>query len=635
LSERLELKEGFTLRVFLALLYSAVVLTPVTLYTQLVTPVTVSTIIIFLLFVELARLLGSPLTTQEAFLIYFTAGTAMSSTLWLDLIFRAYMVESPFLEMLGIRDKVPYWWAPPLTSEVYLKRTLLHPDWMIPVSLAFISAALSLMAQISLSYLLAQLYIEIEEMPFPVAQYQADLIKNLTERSPERFRVFILSAIFGFTYGIFLYGVPMITQSIFGKSFEIPGLKLPWNDLTKYTEVFLKGAAIGIVPDILSITTAWVIPKNVIIAIAVTSILTYVVGNHIALIMPLKIFEAWQRDWFPGSDVMHIVQMSFMDLWLNPYMALNIVAGVVPFIVYRKEYAQVFKSLRVLPETLRKAGYISLTALLTMYFAAYVASLALFHILIPKFPLYLLIPFVFWEFIYAFVAGWGVATIGLAVLEPPYMREAVIIFSGYKDADIWFGPWVMAPGRGAALLLNNAFRVGYWCGCKPSSYFKALIVATVLSWVFSLLYTEMFWRMAPIPSAAYPWAAYQWPLRAIRWTFFPSIALGRVTVTVFNLELFSAGLALGVILFVVFAALKIPLSTFIGVVAGISVPPPLAISLIIGLISGYVAERIKGKEWWQKYRTAIIAGIAVGEGVIISLGGAIMLIMRSIWIAPY
>ena len=635
-TEHIELKEGFTLRVLVAILYSAIVLSPVALYTQLVTPVqVVSPIIIFLIFVEFSRLLGSPLSLQEAFLIYFLSGTAISSTFWLNLIFRTYLIQSPFFEMLGFKYQVPHWWAPPLTSEVYKIRTLIHHDWALPVAIAITYTALTLISEISLSYILAQLYIEIEKLPFPVAQYQAELIKNLVERRPERYRIFILSSLLGLGYGIFLYGVPMITQVLFGKSFYIIGLSLPWNDLTPFLEKFLPGAAFGIMPDILSITTAWVIPKGVILAIAVTSILVYVVGNHIALRTPLDVFKAWQRDWFPGSSVILIVQKSFLDIWLNPYMALNIVAGIVPLIVYRKEYIQVFKSLRTLPDYLKRAGYFSIDKLLAMYFGASFASLIIFYLLVPKFPFYLLILFIFWEFIYAFVAGWGVGAIGLAVLEPPYMREATIIFSGYKDLDVWFAPWVVTPGRGAALLLNNAFRVGSWCGCKPTSYFKALIVATALSWIFGLIYTEMFWRLAPIPSAAYPWASFQWPLNAIRWTFFPAIALGKETAMVLNLNLFIMGIIVGVIIFIIFTILKVPLSTFIGIVAGMIVAPPLAVSLLIGLLVGSIIRRLKGKTWWENYRAVIIAGIAVGEGIIISIGGAIMLISKSIWIAPY
>ncbi len=633
--EEIELKEGLTSRVLLAILYSAIVLTPVSIYTQLVTPTQISPIIILILMVELARVLGNPLTTQEAFLIYFLSGTAMTATLWINMVFRAYMVKSPFFEFLGFTQEVPPWWAPPPGSRIYEIRTLLSPEWLVPISIAITFTVLSLAAEIALSYLLAQLYIEVEKLPFPVAQYQAEVIKNLTEREPARFRVFTLSALVGLAYGLLLYGVPSLSQAMFGVSLYVPGLQLPWNDLTEYIEKIMPGAAIGLAPDILTLTTAWVIPRHVILAIAITSTVIYVFGNHIALTAPFELFKLWQRDWYPGAGVTMIVQKSFMDIWLSPYIGVNIVAGVVPLIIYRRAYYQAFRNLRSLPEALRKRGYLPLNFLISIYLVCSLASLVIIMMLVPGFPWYLLLPFVAWEFIYAFVAGWGVGTVGLAVIEPPYMREATILVSGYRDLDIWFAPWIIAPGRNAALLLNNAFRVGYWCGCKPSSYFKGLIIATAASLTLGLVYTDMFWRIAPIPSAAYPWAAFLWPINAIRWTFFPSLVVRGGGYMVFNPEMILAGLAAGAAVFAIIVVAKLPASTFMGVVAGMVMAPPIALSLLIGLAVSFLAERFVGKDWWATYRADIIAGIAVGEGVIIAIGGAFMLIAKSIWILPY
>ncbi|RLE63092.1 MAG: hypothetical protein DRN53_02795 [Thermoprotei archaeon] len=397
-------------------------------------------------------------------------------------------------------------------------------------------------------------------------------------------------------------------------------------------------------PDALAVTTSWVIPRYIIITIAITSLSIYLIGNHLALrladVVPIKAFQFWKEDWFPGAGLMLTFTNSYRDLWINAHISVSIMAAIVSLLAHRRAYARAFRNLWVLPDAMKKAGYISLKMLLTLYLLSCSMVITLIWFLVPDFPLYLILPLVVWELMFTFIYGWGVGAIGLAgAVEPPYMREGILIFSahylGYKKMDIWLAPWMINPGRDAALLLNNAFRVGYWCGCKPSSYIKAMIVANVLWTISALAFTELFWKMAPIPSAAYPWAAVSWALAAVRSTYFPSIALGKMIRPVFHVDMFILGIIIGLVAILLFKLFKTPLTAFIGVVSGLTIAPPIALSLLIGLLLGLVAERFKGREWWRTYRTSIIAGIALGEGIVIALGGALMLIVKSIWISPY
>ncbi len=627
------LEEGLTWRSILALVYSSMVLLPIGLYSSLVAPIEVGTSIVLILFIELARLSGKPLRSSEAFLMSLLTVTAMTSRIpWLGFVQNSYTAYSSLYRTLGYSQQIPSWWAPSETSAALTLRLLWHSDFNPILTLALVGTTLQLMQEVALSRVLAELYINVENLPFPSAQYQAQTILALTERVPDRFRVFMLGSLFGFIYGLFLYGIPNASQAVFGVKPSIPGMTLPWNDYTAIVERVLPGASFGVAPDPMLIAPAWIISSNVVIPWVLTSFALYFFGNAIALSLGGPMFAGWVEDWYPGAGVAWNFQRSYLKIWLNVYIGFAVVAGVMPIIVRRKAYAQAFKGLL---KPLGKARYSSLTLALGIYFICAVAALVIFHTLIPGFPFWVLIPFIFWELIWAFVAGWGVGTTGLSGAAPPYLREATIFISGYKGLDVWFGPWIPAPGTGAALLVNNVYKVGALCKCKPSSYFKGLILAVILSSVFGFLYVQMFWSMAPIPSAAYPQTEIAWPVAAIQGSFFLTLATKGMIAGQFNPNLILGGFVTALGIFAGLLLAKQPIHSFIGIVAGFGTAIPTAFSLILGLITGKSIEKIMGRTWWNSYKAVLIGGIGLGEGVIIAISAGLLLASKGIWFLPY
>jgi len=90
----------------------------------------------------------------------------------------------------------------------------------------------------------------------------------------------------------------------------------------------------------------------------------------------------------------------------------------------------------------------------------------------------------------------------------PMVREATIIFSGYKGVDIWFAPIPLSDFGGMA----QHFRVIELTGTKITSMIKAELVIWPITIFCSLLFWQFVWRLAPIPSVYYPYAQKMWHL---------------------------------------------------------------------------------------------------------------------------
>ena len=64
-------------------------------------------------------------------------------------------------------------------------------------------------------------------------------------------------------------------------------------------------------------------------------------------------------------------------------------------------------------------------------------------------------------------------------------------------------------------------------------------------------------------------------------------------------------------------------------------PIPFAISLLIGGLLAMWIRRKTGPEWFGRNRNIIVAGLAVGEGVVIGLLAAIAALRNSLIALPY
>ena len=82
-------------------------------------------------------------------------------------------------------------------------------------------------------------------------------------------------------------------------------------------------------------------------------------------------------------------------------------------------------------------------------------------------------------------------------------EEVSFILSGYKGIDIWLVPLPFYNNYGTDVV---GYRVAELVGCSFRSIWKMTAVTLPLVFVFSLIYGEFIWGLAPIPSVNYPYA---------------------------------------------------------------------------------------------------------------------------------
>jgi hypothetical protein len=134
------------------------------------------------------------------------------------------------------------------------------------------------------------------------------------------------------------------------------------------------------------------------------------------------------------------------------------------------------------------------------------------YLLLPNFYQFFAF-FLMFGFIYSplmsFVNARLCAMVGLTVTVP-YISEAMILLSGYRGVTIWFVPFPASNYGQQA----QKFREIELTGTKFTSILKAEVFMVPVVLLTSFVYWSYIWKLAPIPSAAYPYAQKMWRLQA-------------------------------------------------------------------------------------------------------------------------
>ena len=122
---------------------------------------------------------------------------------------------------------------------------------------------------------------------------------------------------------------------------------------------------------------------------------------------------------------------------------------------------------------------------------------------------------VFYSLIYTPIIGYVGARLEGIVgqnVEVPYIREAARILTGYRGAAIWFIPMPSNNYGNQALY----FRKTELTGTKISSMVKAELFVFPVTVVAMVVFSHFIWKIAPVPSSAFPYADQWWELAAYR-----------------------------------------------------------------------------------------------------------------------
>lgn len=664
-----QLETGLTSRTWPVILYGAFILMPANIYLMLVAGQSLLgpiSFIALILWVEGARLSRKPLSTAEAFIVYSVSAVAAGQMLfYMYAIYPAYFRVSEISNssLFSFKDPVtgavktfgesaPTWWAPP--RDIVLQRSFLHKEWIVPLLVGAVSWMFNMLADLSMGVLGRELFIKVEKLPFPYAHPPAEACKALTRNDPEPKKVFTICGLFGTLWGLVIY-FPLAL----GK--KIVDFPIPWADFNRSVQSVLRGASFGIGTDILAFTGGFIIPLRVIVSMVIGGLAIQFFGNAWATggladllgrmgLTGLAASPAWQginpathQHYFARFvEGMGISQMlpNQMFVWMPVFIGGMVAAGVLNIVSSPRQLFRTFKGLVQTGRSTRQQDQtMSIVPLIIVFVSSVLGAVILFRILIPDFPWYIIGPFaLFWSLLFSLIDQRAVGTTGYRV-DPPYVREGLIVSMKPQNANVWFAPWPVPLGSSGWV---QNFKTAELVNCRPRSLILAYLLAYPVGMLANLMFVSIFWSIAPIPSAVYPYTEIVLPVWANNLCIWISAAMPNASEAtrglvsqLFNVPWMAVTFGIFTVVFIVGKLSKRLQLSVIGLAVGMVMPLPFAMSLLIG---GLIAQYIRGKTgeaWFAVNRNIIVAGLAVGEGVVIGLFAAIAALKNSLISLPY
>lgn len=582
-----------------------------------------------LLFTEVGRIVKRYVTSQEAYIIYFMLQVF---ALWLvgggmfgSLIVQYYYRQAPYTTLFGLAAKFPTWYAPPLNSWGPLNRTFLSADWLWPVFIGAASLIATTLIDYGVSFVTTMVFIDQENLPFPVAPIDVQAVSALTERTPEKITYFSFAAMFGLTYEFLIYGFPSITQVFLGTSIAL--IPYPFVDLTSTIEGVLPGAVFGIATDLANYMVGWLIPFNSVFWVFAGSMGFWVLGNHLALLIPNSYFATWQSEWAPGSPMSWWYQRANFDLWISPSVGISV--GVAAFVLLKtiKPAFRAFKSLTRLTAEQLRTTYVPMRWILAMVAAGCLMGFGLSTYLVPDLWYIWLFLWIVMPWIQGFLAGRATAETGLTV-QVPYVRETLMLPSTAPGNPV---PWVVPYySTSTAGIITHRIKVAKMLNARPLDYYKAYVILIPVAVLVSFIFWSIFWLMAPMPSSFYPWTAIYWPVSSLTTSLFISRAFA-----IFKPDVIVGTAAVTWLIVQGVDLLKISFFSPIGFLAGVTSLPPYSLAYMIGALAGKYLEGKMGKDKWEARRSVMIAGVMCGEALAIATAIAITIIGKVVTTKPF
>ncbi len=268
-----------------------------------------------------------------------------------------------------------------------------------------------------------------------------------------------------------------------------------------------------------------------------------------------------------------------------------------------------------------------------IYFFSTIAYVILCVFLVPSFPW---IFFLLYGFIYTPIISYITARMeGIAgqFVSLPLVRETSFIagakYFGYHGIEIWYAP-IPIHNYGEATV---NFRQIELTGTSFRGIIKAEFVVFPVVMVASLLFSQFIWRLAPIPSSAYPYAQELWHLQALNTLLMQTSTLEGNSLfyqALSGTTVFS-GIGFGLATYFVLSLFGLPVLLIYGIVRGLgqSTPHGLILELVGALLGRYFFLKRYGKQWRQ-YAPVLLAGFSCGMGLTGMFAMALTLILKSL-----
>jgi hypothetical protein len=514
-------EEAFNLKTIIGAIFVSVIMVPGNIYLHLMIGGGVGAAaewVTIILFLELSKRSFTTLKKQEIYLLFYvtTALISAETGAFEGLLWWQYFVQSPAAQQFGITKFIPTWVAPQPGSEALLNRTFLHPDWFAPIALLVVGMIMGKISWFSGGYVLFRLTSDYERLPFPFAPINAQGAMALAEESEGgagwRWRMFSIGAVIGIVWGLVYVAVPAITGTIMAEPLKI--IPIPFVDFTQYTGYFLPATPLGFTCHLGPIFAGLVAPFWGIIG-------TFFGVMALIVVNPILHHYGMLPHWFLGMDTIQTQFVNSIDFWMSFGLGTTLAVTVIGFY-------QVFAGMRsargrqgadAAPRTFKPPpgrGDFRIGLCLILFAISGLYTILLARFLFPHLVTKTLIAFFFlFAFVYtpiiSFVNARLIGLVGQSV-SIPYIKEATIFLSGFRGVEVWFVPFPLATHGGQA----QKFREIELTGTRFTSILKAEVFMVPLVLVTSFFYWSYIWKLAPIPSEAYPYAQTFWPLQALQ-----------------------------------------------------------------------------------------------------------------------
>ena len=633
-------EEGFDWKTIVGAIFIGFLMMPGSMYLQLVIGTGIGPAarwVTIILFAELAKRSYSDLKQQEIFLLYYMAGAALH-TPFQGLLWNQYLVQSDAARMLGVAEFIPLWVAPPLESSALVERTFFHRDWLIPILLLIGTQIITRVDQFGLGYALYRITSDVEKLPFPMAPVAALGTMALAESTEERekswkWRVFSIGGIIGLVFGAVYVLLPALSGLVLME--PIRPIPIPWVELTLHTEDWLPAVATGIQFDLGLVFIGMVLPFWAVMG-GLGGLIITIIAN------PILYQHGILHRWHPGMRTVETVFANNFDFYLSFGIGLGLAIGLIGIWHVVRSFGRQGPGergrLRDLFRPPPGRGDINFWLSIGIYVFSTVSYVLLCVWLVPNFPV---VFFVIYGFLYTPVISYITARMeGIAgqFVSLPLVREASFIagakYFGYQGIEIWYAP-IPIHNYGSATV---SFREIELTGTSIRGIIKSEIVVFPVVMIASLLFSQFIWRLAPIPSSAYPFAQELWHLQALNSLLMQTSTLegNSLFFQALNWIYVGAGTLLGVITYIFLTLFGLPVMLVYGLVRGLgqSTPHGLLLEVIGALLGRYFFLRRYGA-MWRQYSPVLLAGFSCGMGLMGMFAMGVTLILKSLARLPY
>jgi hypothetical protein len=645
-------EDGFGLKAMIGGLFVGLIMTPASMYMNLVTGRDIGGAaqwVTVILFIEVARRAFTSLKRPEIYVLYYMAGASLVGGAG-GLLWNQFLITSTNMRQFGIADKIPNWVAPS-DPNILGSRSFFHAAWLPAIGLMALGQILQRVDHFGLGYVMYRLTSDVEKLPFPMAPVGAQGITALADASGGqetwRWRVFSFGAMLGLVFGAVYLALPAITGAFLPEAISI--FPIPFKDLTSNTESFLPAVPMMLTLDLGLVISGMVLPYWAMIG-GMIGLLAGIIGNPI--LYHFGILHTWVR----GVGALSTINANTLDFYLSFSLGLT---AAIAFIGFYQVFQGLFKKKqemdiagaakvdwRQLFNPPAGRGDISLWIAVGIYFLSTTTTITTAYLLLNHAHLTnpansavtktLMAVLLFYGFIYtpiiSYVSARMEGIIGMSV-NIPFVREATFILTGYKGAAIWFAPFP-AYNYGAQ---TSYFRQTELTGTKITSMIKAEAFILPVVIISTLIFSQFIWRIAPVPSSAFPFANQYWEQNAYRSALFMSSTLPGGEhgpfYEAFHWSYLGAGLGLALLIYFGLSYFGLPILLVYGIIRGLdqSTPDVILPQFIGALFGRYYFQKKFGTKDWPNYRIVFFAGYGCGVGLVMMLSLGLVFMSKSVF----